>query len=74
MFDSSGVGDRPFLAPSRTRCLGMYAGGEGDEVRRIAGSVITRFGRDEASGILEISSEASGSESLRFLLGDVVKV
>ena len=67
MVDSSGVGDRPFLAPSKTRCLGMYAGGEGDEVRWIAGSV-------DASWMLEVPWEASGSESLRFLLEDVVKV
>ena len=29
---NSGVGDRPFLAPSRTMCGGMKRGGEGDEV------------------------------------------
>lgn len=52
----------------------MYAGGEGDDVRRIAGSGVTRSGRDEISWILEVSSEASSGESLRFLLGDVVKV
>ena len=67
MVDNSGVGDRPFLAPSKTRCLGMYAGGEGDDVRWIAGSVDT-------SWMLEVPCEASGSESLRFLLEDVVKV
>ena len=45
----------------------MYAGGEGDDVRRIEGSV-------EVSGTLEVLCEASGSENLRFLVGDVVKV
>ena len=49
MVDNSGVGDLPFLAPSRTRCLGMYAGGEGDDVRRIAGSMVTRSGGDDSS-------------------------
>ena len=67
MVDSSGVGDRPFLAPSKTRCFGMYAGGEGDDVRCIVGSVDT-------SWMLRVPCEASGSESLRFLLEDVVKV
>lgn len=47
--DSSGVGDRPFLAPSRTKCLGMYAGGEGDDVRSTAGSVGTKPSGDEES-------------------------
>lgn len=74
MVDSSGVGDRPFLAPSRTRCFGMYAGGEGDDVRRIAGSVVVRSSGGDTSRVLETSSEAPGGESLRFLLGDVVKV
>ena len=74
MVDNSGVGDRPFLAPSRTRCLGMYAGGEGDDVRCIAGSVITSSGGDDCPWVLEASSKDSGCESFRFLLGDVVKV
>lgn len=52
----------------------MYAGGEGDDVRRMAGSVVTRSGGDDISRVLEVSSGASGGESLRFLLGDVVKV
>ena len=45
----------------------MYAGGEGDDVRRIAESV-------DVCRMSEVPCEASGRESLRFLLGDVVKV
>lgn len=74
MADSSGVGDRPLLAPSRTRCLGMYAGGEGDDVRRTGGSVGSSSGGDDKPWVVEMFSGASGSESLRFLLEDVVKV
>ena len=52
----------------------MYAGGEGDDVRRIAGSVVMRLRGDDTPRVLEMSSEAPAGESLRFLLGDVVKV
>ena len=52
----------------------MYAGGEGDDVRRTAGSALMRLGGGDICRILEVCSEVSGGESLRFLLGDVVKV
>ena len=52
----------------------MYAGGEGDDVRRIAGSAVMGVCRDDESWVLEVSSEDAGGESLRFLLEDVVKV
>ena len=52
----------------------MYAGGEGDDVRRTGGSVGSSSGGDDKPWLMEMFSGASGSESLRFLLEDVVKV
>ena len=52
----------------------MYAGGEGDDVRRWVDSVLICSGRHSISRVLKEPCEASGGESLRFLLGDVVKV
>ena len=52
----------------------MYAGGEGDDVRRMAESVVIGSSGDGSSWLLEGPCEASGGDSLRFLLGDVVKV
>ena len=38
VLDNSGVGDRPFPAPSTAKCWGIKRGGEAGEVGLVAGS------------------------------------
>lgn len=73
VFASSGVGDLPDLAPSKSRCCGMFRGIVGERAEFVAGSVATKEDEDEVSLSFDVSSTIFGGESLRFLKEDVVK-